>query len=186
MERIGEVIQRLPVYKKLTNMKEKKIKKYRLSISRVFPKRHIWEGCDTNFEQQIKDKIKIHTIRNNFPLWKRRIDEVNAGNAVLVLYEWTGKPYNSKTKTLFTFDKDSGIGVQKIEMRDISGKLYYLFTIDGNELVPFVDYRGEHVTYWAEKIAKNDGLGWHSFKDWFRKYELREPMAIIHFTKFRY
>jgi hypothetical protein len=35
-------------------------------------------------------------------------------------------------------------------------------------------------------IPQNDGLSPEDFKEWFKKYDLLEPMAIIHFTKFRY
>lgn len=31
-----------------------------------------------------------------------------------------------------------------------------------------------------------DGLSFSDWYDWFRKVDLRQPMAIIHFTKFRY
>ncbi|GHT02090.1 hypothetical protein AGMMS49525_04930 [Bacteroidia bacterium] len=164
----------------------KKIKTYRLSLSSVFPATHQRRGEPTGFYEKIQEGKKRHTIRANYLLWKKRIDEVNAGEAVLVVYGWTGKPYRSQTKTLFTFDKDSGIGVQKINIRKIDRQLYFHFEIDDKQLVPFVDYRGEHIKYWAEKIAENDGLGWHNFADWFRKYDLNQPMAIIHFTEFRY
>ena len=36
------------------------------------------------------------------------------------------------------------------------------------------------------ELAKNDGLTLPDFKEWFYKYDLSTPMAIIHFTKFRY
>jgi hypothetical protein len=36
------------------------------------------------------------------------------------------------------------------------------------------------------RLAKNDGLSLKNFKEWFKKYDISEPMAIIHFTKFRY
>lgn len=46
---------------------------------------------------------------------------------------------------------------------------------------------------WIEKpyhskqtIAKNDGLTPDQFNSWFKNYDLSQPMAIIHFTPFRY
>jgi hypothetical protein len=36
------------------------------------------------------------------------------------------------------------------------------------------------------ELAKNDGLSENDFCEWFRKYDLSKPMAIIHFTNFRY
>jgi len=35
-------------------------------------------------------------------------------------------------------------------------------------------------------LAKNDGLSLQDFKDWFKGYDFSKPMAIIHFTRFRY
>lgn len=37
-----------------------------------------------------------------------------------------------------------------------------------------------------EDLAHNDGLSTDDFKEWFRGYDLSQPLAIIHFTKFRY
>ena len=41
-------------------------------------------------------------------------------------------------------------------------------------------------TVTLEDIATNDGLNFFDWVDWFIGYDLDEPMAIIHFTKFRY
>jgi hypothetical protein len=43
----------------------------------------------------------------------------------------------------------------------------------------------ERLEYYNE-LSKNDGLSLPDFKAWFKNYDLSEPMAIIHFTKFRY
>ena len=37
-----------------------------------------------------------------------------------------------------------------------------------------------------EQIAINDGLTLKDWDDWFSDYDKTEPLAIIHFTKFRY
>ena len=116
-----------------------KIKTYKLCISRTFPKTHSRAGDETYFREQIfaarcgthhsticpcyehpecqfkKHGIKLHTIRKNYPLWKHRIDEVNAGRAELVLYDWRGLPYHSKQRNLYRFDKGDRIGVQQLE-----------------------------------------------------------------------
>ena len=36
------------------------------------------------------------------------------------------------------------------------------------------------------EIALNDGLSFEDWENWFKNYDLAQPMAIIHFTKFRY
>ena len=41
-------------------------------------------------------------------------------------------------------------------------------------------------TLTREQLAKNDGLSLEEFKEWFKGYDLSQPMAIIHFTRFRY
>jgi len=46
----------------------------------------------------------------------------------------------------------------------------------------FVD--GKYVNYL--QLANNDGLSAEDFEAWFKGYNLSEPMAIIHFTEFRY
>jgi len=158
-----------------------------MPISRVFPATHPRAGEATHFEYKIRKalgvscagrncKHKIHTCRSNYQLWKKRIDEVNAGNAVLVLYEWTGNPYRSKTRELFRFDKNSGIGVQELDMTELENK----YISEAN----IVDNRAVYADF--ETISDNDGLSLKDFREWFKNYNLSKPMAIIHFTLFRY
>ena len=89
-----------------------KIKTYVITVSEFFPKTHNKSGLPTGFIDKIGSKIKKHTIRGNYELWKKRIDEIQKGNAVLSVRYWTGKPYNSKQKEVYVFGKDSGIGIQ--------------------------------------------------------------------------
>ena len=181
----------------------KKIKRYRLGVSRNFPTTHPRKGTSTHFINQIRHatclkldffgrKIgiaceicdyefecaiskKLHTIRANYPLWEKRMKEVQEGRAVIELFYWSGKPYhkdeNGVGQVVFaTLDKDSGCGVQELrwltsctaQIRD-SGKLV-------NDI----------------QLSKNDGLTPEDFKAWFKGYDLSQPMSIIHFTGFRY
>lgn len=171
----------------------KKIKTYVLTVSRTFPVKHKRKGKETFFEQKIQsidcetcnagmceycdnrkwiDTPKIHTIRANYPLWKKRIEEIQKGNAVLSLRYWSGKPYNSKQVEFMQLDKDSGIGVQKIDF-----STDYLYSVLVDE---------ERISFSCEMIAEHDGLNNDDFKEWFKNYNLNESMAIIHFTSFRY
>jgi len=98
----------------------KKIKIYKMPISRVFPATHPRVGELTLFYDKIRNgmksidyshnnasnECKLHTVRANYKLWKKRIDEVNAGEAVLVVYEWEGKPYHSWQNNLFIFGNE--------------------------------------------------------------------------------
>ena len=152
------------------------IKTYVLTISISFPKTHNKSGLPTGFIDKIGRKIKKHTIRGNYLLWKKRIDEIQKGNAVLSIRYWTGKPYNSKQKEVYVLDKNSGIGVQKLEFHeDKDGVCALKYPIINNHREPDIKI-----------IAENDGLSYPDFKEWFKGYDLSEPMAIVLFTAERY
>lgn len=112
---------------------------------------------------------KLHTIRANYPLWEKRIKEVQEGRAVLSIRQWTGKPYRSKQVEIATLTAGSGVGIQLMEL-----------TNDFAECI----VGDHHHSYVA--VAKHDGLHPADWLDWFSAYDLSKPMAIIHFTKFRY
>lgn len=149
------------------------MKTYVLIVSRTFPKGHNKEGEQTFFVDKISNGEKIHTIRSNYPLWKKRIKEVQEGKAVLSLRYWSEKPYRSKQVEFARLDKDSGIGVQEI------------YFINKNIYCPDL-CSDRFLKSNIEEIAKNDGLSIEDFKEWFKNYDLSKPLAIIHFTNFRY
>lgn len=154
----------------------KKTKTYILTVSKVFPVTHKRKGEPTNFIESIGRQIKLHTIRANYELWRKRIDEVQKGDAVLRVVQWSAKPYKSKQETIMTLEVGSGIGIQRLTFKDK--------TLDG-EIAISPDYDIWHSTR-TKHLADNDGLSLVDFEEWFKKYDLSEPMAIIHFTKFRY
>jgi hypothetical protein len=147
------------------------MKKYVLTVSHSFPKTHKRAGEPTNFPIAIKKSEKLHTIRGNYELWEKRFKQIEAGEACLSVRLWEGKPYNSKQFEICRLDKSHGIGVQKIE---IGESLHFASTIDGKKF-------GK-----TWEISKNDGLSLDDFEEWFKDYDLTKPMAIIHFTNFRY
>jgi len=162
------------------------MKTYVLTVSRVFPVTHKRKGEETHFVDKILAHIKpdgknpfgwmnfkIHTIRSNYELWAKRIEQIQKGKAILSIRYWSGKPYNSKQVEICQLDKDSGIGVQELEMYS-----------DGFTYAWRNDKSFKNVA-WSE-LSKNDGLSLEDFKEWFKGYDLSESMAIIHFTKFRY
>lgn len=188
-------------------MKTQKIKRYRLSVSRTFPATHPKKGEPTYFREKIynatsqkegdwsnapgpvshyvfepdfsiRDK-KFHTCSANYDLWAKRMAEVQAGKAVIELCYWSDKPYRSKQVVFATLDKDSGCGVQSFriaEWEDEEGVERAGYSIDNRLKMSFV----------LDELAKNDGLYLSDFKAWFKGYDLSQPMAIIHFTSFRY
>lgn len=139
-------------------MENKKLKCYVITVSEHFPSGHRRSGEPTDFVQSIIDGKKIHTVRGNYPFWKKRIDEVINGRAYLSIRVWTGKPYRSKQKEIIQFHQNDGVGIQRVEYeRDF-----------------------------MEVVAESDGLTVADFNSWFREVKPKTEMAIIHFTSFRY
>lgn len=146
------------------------MKTFVLTVSKQFPKTHAKAGRDTGFVQNISklfsfENTKIHTIRHNYDLWNKRAKEINEGKAILSIRYWSDKPYNSKKVEICRLEK---IGVEKLE--------------DARNFV-FAPIEGKEVN-WGE-VAKNDGLTFEDFCEWF-KVRSDKPMAVIHFTNFRY
>lgn len=85
---------------------------------------------------------------------------------MLSIREWTGKPYKSPQRELSVQEE---IGLQKLEMTHLGW---------------FVDDADSDVK--THTIALNDGLLMNDFTEWFRGVKIGEPMAIIHFSNYRY
>lgn len=144
------------------------MKTFVLTVSNQFPKTHNRAGQTTGFIENIRrlpECEKIHTIRSNYELWRKRAKEINEGRAVLSIRYWSGMPYRSKQVEINRLER---IGVEKLEHPD---------NLD------FAPIEGEKVNW--KNVAKNDGLSFEDFCEWF-KLRQKEPMAIIHFTDFRY
>lgn len=173
------------------------MKTYVIILSQVFPATHSRAGEPTRFRSEFlwgqqcgkcqprnRDRNyaecdscltgnlpKIHTIRANYPLWRDRIEEVQDGRAVLSVRQWTGKPYRSKQVEIAPLSAGDGVGIQKLTF---CGSLCR-FLIDDNTANQYI-----------YQLPNNDGLTVSDWEEWFRRYDLTQPMAIIHFTKFRY
>lgn len=191
-------------------MKTPKIKRYRLSVRRTFPEGHPREGQETGFIRKIENAVlgkcyrcaaknnkglclefecqehdvwcKLHTVRANYEYWKKITDMVQKGEAIIEIFYWSGSPYNSKRdgskQVVFaTLDKDSGCGVQKLIFN--YGDISFPYVNNSNPINH--QYKPLRLD-----LAKNDGLSLDDFKAWFKGYDLSKPMAIIHFTSFRY
>jgi hypothetical protein len=138
-----------------------KKKTYVLTVSEYFPKSHTRAGDPTEFEKKILQGDKIHTIRKNAKLWEKRAEKINAGEAVLSVRIWTGKPYRSKQKEILSLDKI------------------------GTEIINVKSDRPDDLFLLGKYFAKNDGLSEADFNAWF-DFKLDEVYIIIHFTGFRY
>lgn len=168
------------------------MKTYVITLSKRFPAGHRRAGDLTFFHEKLANALddveatltvddaddtpiqiydwKIHTMRANYPLWEKRIAEVEQGEACLSIRQWTGKPYRSKQVEIARLTKEDGVGIQRLEF--VNGKL-------GLPRIGIVYQR-------KNEIALNDGLSFEDWENWFKNYDLAQPMAIIHFTKFRY
>ena len=173
------------------------MKTYVITLSQTFPVTHPKAGLQTFFKTKLEQtnvipfdetnrkpvpdgqpQLKRHTIRANDPLWRKRFDEIEKGVACLSIRQWTGKPYASKQIEIGRLTKNDGIGIQKME---------FLTPKDGYTEDAFVWIAGRVFRYdERERIAHNDGLTLDDWESWFAGYDKTQPLAIIHFTKFRY
>jgi hypothetical protein len=154
---------------------------YVLTISTKFPATHKKAGLPTNFPTAIKHYDKLHTIRGNYLLWKKRFEKIDAGKAILSVRIWEGKPYakGSTHREIFRYDKMHGIGIELLAFSEkIKTPYDCIVTKKGSVFKPDL--------HRLDLLARNDGLDIDDFKDWFKSYDLSKPMAIIHFTNFRY
>lgn len=182
------------------------MKTYVITLSRNFPKGHRKEGEKTLFKEQLQNALlaeagvsacdcceyetrdcgacgheatkfhkKLHTIRANYDLWAKRFEEVERGEACISVREWTDKPYRSSQVEITRLTREHGISLQKLTF---------------NHLTQVTRYRalplGYSPCFDARELASNDGLDFEDWRSWFASYDCTQPMAIIHFTKFRY
>ena len=148
------------------------MKTFVITLSKTFPRTHIHSGRETNFAHLLGNGLnltedglkicrhKIHTVRTNLPLWEKRISEIQSGQAVLSIREWTGRPYGSPQKELARLTGSDGVGVQALKLKD-----FFSSTVIDGEKVELPD------------LAAHDGLSFSDWYDWFRKVDLRQPTA---------
>ena len=155
--------------------KNKKLKTYVITMMVKFPTQAPYVAVTTGFKKKILSGEKRHTIRNNYKFWKKRIDEINKGNAILSVRQWTGKPYNSKQREIKQFKKGE-IGYERIIMFN-----------NAQEIAINTGTKRGYV-YLSDKriltLAKNDGVPIDIFRKFFKNGVL--DGIIIHFSKLRY
>jgi len=180
-------------------MATQKIIHYKIMVSTVFPAGHPRKGQRTYFKDKIELALgkfkagniiehakpgiihvepKLHTIRNNYPLWVKRMEKVHAGKALIDLCYWKlpGGRFTPSNEAIpfATLDKDSGCGVQRFDnITDTDALIHSVIGLN-------IRYR------FKDCVALNDGLSFDDFKAWFKGYDLSKSMAIIQFTTFRY
>ena len=142
------------------------MKTYVLMLAKYFPLYHYRAGKETGFKDKLLEGKKIHTIRSNYPLWSKRIKEVQTGEALISIRQWAGKPYKSKQIEIAKLFKENRLGIESFIIPEIG------------ELATVLDH--------YEGIDSNDGLSRLDWMNWFEHYERNKELAIIHFTDFRY
>ena len=159
------------------------MKTYYLTLSQVYPSYMPKAGEPTYFKDKVlaatwlKNKSdfrpKIHTIRANYEFWRKRFEKIAAGEACLSIREWVGKPYGkgSTQREIARLTREDGIGIQKLTFAGINA--WHPAFVDGYAVDAYF-------------LARNDGLAHADWCNWFAGYDLTEPLAIIHFTDFRY
>lgn len=155
-----------------------------ITLAKTFPAWHPRKGEPTEFLEKFLngqtdtgESRKLHTIRANYALWEKRIKEVKLGKAVLSIRQWSGRPYCSKQVEIAMLTAVNVVGIQKLEIINTWGVDRYT-VLDNNLLAKF--------DVGPSELAKNDGLSLEDWLAWFKNYDRSLPMAIIHFTKFRY
>lgn len=153
------------------------MKTYYLTLSKVFPSTHAKAGMNTCFEEKLR-VYKLHTIRANYDFWKKRFEQIAAGEACLSIRQWVGKPYGkgSTQREIVRLTREDGIGIQKLTFP--FGTFNEAAIEDAKHIGVFSGI--------AQTLATNDGLSLRDWEAWFKDYDLSKPMAIIHFTLFRY
>ncbi len=157
-----------------------------VTLTKKFFDQHPRAGQPTGFADAVKAGTKIHTCRDNYDYWVKKIDTLKDADGILCIREWTGKPYRSPQGTIKETPA-AMVAVSKLELTKGKHRVepyrhsveYYRATVDG---VP-VD---------VETLARNDGFT--SAKDYVgfftplfdKAADGRIEMAIIHFTPYRY
>lgn len=154
---------------------------YPITLSKKFPANHPRHGQPTDFRTKFEERAKIHTIRANFPLWKDRFSRIFVGNAVLSIRQWSEKPYHSKQELVADLGIKDAIGIQELVFVD--GDINKPHIV--KEPSPFNPER-RLIPVTIYDLATNDGLSVEDWLDWFKGYDLNEPLAVIHFTDYRY
>ena len=149
------------------------MKTFVIMLSQTFLATHPKKGEETGFEKKFRNQ-KIHTIRDNYALWKERFEKIEAGEACLSVRKWEGEPYKSKQIELACLTCEDGISLQKLEFIQVGENGWNCSQVK-------IDDR----LYDTALVAQCDGLSRQDWLDWFLgnpKNKLHEPFAVINFT----
>lgn len=150
-----------------------------VTLTKDFFKGHSRQGQPTRFAEAVQSLRKIHTCRDNYKFWAKKIEALKSVGGTLCIREWTGKPYRSKQGTIKEIASDV-VGISLLVLRrNSNGKISYTAEVDEQPIA-------------VDLLAKNDGF--RNTKDFidflapmFAKYKTDTlRLGIIHFSPFRY
>lgn len=150
---------------------EKKTRVAVLMLSKVFTKEHRNAGKPTYFLEKMQAGTKLHTIRLNYDLWKRKADQINAGDMVLSVRQWEAQPYKSQQVEVARLTQ---LHVQRFEAVYGATDTIPRVWVDGCEVVD------------VEQVAKNDGLELGDWVEFFFNRTNHVEGVILQFTDFMY
>lgn len=155
-------------------------------LTKVFFEGHPRAGQTTNFADSVRVGKKIHTCRDNYEYWAKKITKLTTEGGTLSVRQWTEKPYRSPQETITDIPAtETGVS-QLIIKKDTHRVLPYRHSI--TTYTATVDGKAVEM----ETLAKNDGFSraqdFTSFIDpLFDKYHSDTiTLAIIHFNIYRY
>jgi hypothetical protein len=131
-----------------------KKKVYVLTVSDYLPANHPRRGESTGIEYKIKNGIKIHELRSDYFMWKKRIDEINAGLAILSIRRWSGKPYQNRQIEIMQLGK-AGIQMLTNSKNRDGYTSHWRVTVDNNQFVDFIT------------LSENEGKPADEWRSWF-------------------
>ena len=153
-----------------------------VTLTKDFFKGHSRAGQPTRFAEAVQCLKKIHTCRDNYKFWAKKIEALKSVGGTLCIREWTGKPYRSKQGTIKEVAADvvgiSSLVLTRSRNKELN-KFYYTAEVDEQPIA-------------VDVLARNDGF--RNTKDFidflapmFAKYKTDTlRLGIIHFSPFRY
>ena len=150
-------------------------------LTKVFFEGHPKAGQETCFAELVREGKKVHTCRDNYEYWQKKIDKLKTEGGMLCIRQWTDKPYRSPQETIAEIPADE-VAVSKLTITKNQHRvLPYKHTM--TYITAYVDGRQTNI----ETLAANDGFT--RTKDFvafisplFDKYHSDTiTLAIIHF-----
>jgi hypothetical protein len=162
-------------------------------LGKKFPPKHLKAGLETYFSLRVKcgqilndginagcwfpycgmcklcyERGKIHTCQSNYEYWAKKINRLKEVGGMLSVRQWGKVPFRLKQEVIVDISAEY-VGIQRAMFTEDMKGVY----IDDNFVL-------------TEELADNDGLSLEDFLAWFKDHDPSRPLAVIHFTKFRY